>query len=162
MNTRGGEVPRTRWLLILCWAYLAFGLIEAFPWTDWGLPNLAPVAIEATDKTDLAPIRLLHVLALVYVVLTSPAMRSSLRWPVVRWIETCGRNSLEVFSLGTVLALLARLAMRDQGAGPLMQVAVNGIGLAALLGLALALDQRRRRAARAASGAARLANGLIT
>ncbi|MGH7210321.1 MAG: OpgC family protein [Acetobacteraceae bacterium] len=145
MNAAGGDLPRRRWLVGLACAYLGFAFLEAAPWSAWGLPSLAPIGIGTPDKTTLAPVRLLDVLALLYLVLSSPrlaglARRPVFRLPVFRLLEACGRNSLEVFSLGTLLSLIGELAMKTWGTGPAMQVAVNLAGFAAMIALALALE----------------------
>ena len=141
MHQRGGTLPRWPWLLALCWAYLILGFFEVFPWQDWGLPNLAPIPMEGPDKTVLAPARLLHVLALVYVVLTSSGLGRALRTPAAGWLQACGRHSLEVFTLGTLLALCGRLTMRTFGADLPIQILVNVIGLGSMVALALALER---------------------
>ena len=146
MTGREGGLPRRRWLALLCWAYLAVAFVETMPWHEWGLPDLAPVALAAPDKTDVSPLRLLHVLALVYLVLTWDGFRNVTRWAPGRWVEACGRNSLEIFSLGTLLSLLGRLVFRTYGASWEMQVAVNLVGLTAMVALGLALDRARRKA----------------
>jgi hypothetical protein len=154
-----GRVPRLRWLAWGCWAFLALGFLETFPWAQHGLPSLAPFAAPTPDKTHLAPLRLLHALALAYVVLTSPVWERWGRSAVARAFALCGRHSLEVFSLGTLLGLVGRLAMRTYGDGWAMQVAVNVLGIGAMLGLA-ALRERGR--ARPPAPAAKPAPGLLT
>jgi hypothetical protein len=147
MARRGGELPRWPWLMVLCWLFLAASFLEVFPWTDWGLPNLAPIGMEQPDKTHLAPLRLLHALALVYVALTWGGWTGSVHSPVRRAIEVCGKHSLEVFSLGTLLGLVGRLAFRTFDDTWQMQVIVNVVGLGAMIGLGLLLERARRRPA---------------
>ncbi len=137
-----GSLPRLPWLLVLCWLLLAFGFLEAFPWQDWGLPNLAPLAMEPPDKTNLAPLRLLHALALVYVALTWKGLHALLRVPPVAWIECLGRHSLEVFSLATVLALFGQVAFSSFGDQWPTQLLVNLIGMSAMFVLARLLERR--------------------
>jgi hypothetical protein len=117
MARRDGMLPRWPWLLVLCWVFLAASFMQSFPWTDWGLPNLAPLHMDPPDKTHLAPLRLLHALALVYVVLNGRAWRGMARNVVLRGFAVLGRHSLEVFSLGTVLGLIGRLAFRTYDGG---------------------------------------------
>jgi hypothetical protein len=147
MQRRGGELPRWPWLVALCWLFLAGSFLECFPWTDWGLPNLAPLTMDPPDKTHLAALRLLHAMALVYVALTWRGWTGSASSPIRRAIEVCGRHSLEVFSLGTVLALVGRLAFRTFDDTWQMQVAVNVVGLGAMIALGGLLEQRRKRPA---------------
>jgi hypothetical protein len=143
----GGELPRWRWLIALCSLFLGFGFLESFPWTDWGLPDLAPLNIDPPDKTHLAPLRLLHAMALVYVALSWRGWTGSGRSVILRAVEACGKNSLEVFSLATVLALIGHLAFKTFGEDWPMQVVVNGVGLGAMIGLGFLLERARRRPA---------------
>jgi hypothetical protein len=147
MQRRGGELPRWRWLMALCVVFLAASFLEAFPWNDWNLPNLAPIAMDQPDKTHLAPLRLLHALALVYVALSWRGWTGSGRSALIRGIEVCGKHSMEVFSLGTLLALVGRLAFRTFDDTWQMQVIVNVAGIGAMVGLALVLERSRRRPA---------------
>jgi hypothetical protein len=127
--------------------FLAASFMQSFPWTDWGLPNLAPLHMDPPDKTHLAPLRLLHALALVYVVLNGRAWRGMARNVVLRGFAVLGRHSLEVFSLGTVLGLIGRLAFRTYDGGWAMQVMVNVVGIGGMLLVAMLLERGRGRAA---------------
>jgi hypothetical protein len=135
-------LPQPRWAVVLCWVYLAWAYV---------LHRIADIAqnwdavIEQglLDKTHLAPLRLLDVLALIYLLLGS---RRVLDWSRLAWlrpIEACGRQSLAVYSLGTILALLGRLEFGSFGVSVPMQVGVNLAGLAAMMAMALVLDRRR-------------------
>jgi hypothetical protein len=157
MTLREGNLPRLPWLVALCWLLLAASFVEAFPWQDWGIPNLAPLAMAPLDKTSLAPPRLLHALALVYVVLTWQGLRSLLRVTAVSWIECLGRHSLEVFSLATILALFGQFVFSSYGGGWLTQLLVNVVGLTAMLALARALERGPRKPAAASLPAPALA-----
>ena len=142
---RGKDFARLRWLVGVCWAYLAFSALQAFPWMQWNLPDLRPFGdAVAPAKAWLSPLRLLDVLAIFYLVQSSAAAR---RWSgetVVGQILACvGRHSLEVFVIGTVLDLLARLVFSTFGDMWSLQVGVNVVGLGVLLSLAFWLDQRR-------------------
>ena len=99
----------------------------------------------APDKSRVAPLRLLHILALTSLVFASPAVLrlSGHRW--LRPFDACGRNSLEIFAAGCMAALIGRILYRTfEPAWPL-QIAVNLGGIALMLGLGLALDARTRR-----------------
>jgi hypothetical protein len=147
MAKNGGALPRWPWLVALCWLFLGLSFLQVFPWTDWGLPNLAPLTMEPPDKTHLAPLRLLHALALVYVALSWRGWTGTGGSFVQSWIEACGKHSLEVFSLGTLLALVARLAFRTFDDGWPMQVVINVVGLGAMVGLGLWRERGRKRPA---------------
>jgi hypothetical protein len=147
MARRGGTLPRWPWLVALCWLFLGFSLFEVFPWTDWGLPNLAPIRMDPPDKTHLSVLRLLHSLALVYVALSWRGWKGSGRSMVLRAVEVCGRHSLEVFSLGTLLALIGRLAFRTFDDSWQIQVIANVVGLGSMIALGAALERTRKRPA---------------
>ncbi len=147
MARSGGSLPRWPWLVALCWLFLGLSFLEVFPWTDYGLPNLSPFAMDPPDKTHLAPLRLLHAMALVYVALSWRSWAGQTRSVLIRAVEVCGKHSLEVFSLGTTLALVSRLAFRTFDDTWQMQVIVNVVGLGAMIGLGLLLERGRKRMA---------------
>ncbi|GFM55288.1 hypothetical protein ALQ47_03475 [Pseudomonas cichorii] len=105
-----------------------------------GLEALYPIS-----KTDLAPARLVHFLALVYVVAKLLPTRHTWldNWPAQ---QTCrmGRYSLEVFCLGVLLAPLADMANALAGDTWPMQVttALVGLGLMVLMANGLELNKR--------------------
>jgi hypothetical protein len=74
-------------------------------------------------------------------------------WPSQMLIN-CGRNSLEIFCLGTILSFVGFVAMLEGGRGLEYQVAVNGIGIGLLGCTAWWLMQRKRRLAVGVSKAA--------
>jgi len=139
-----GNLPTPPWLRALAWTYLGFALIAAAPWDAWGWSSFHPIPIEQPDKTVLAPLRLLNMLALATLALSSAQFRTLAARPAMRWLLVCGRNSLEVFSLGTVLAMICRLVFRTFGVALTTQLLANGIGLGLMIALAFALERRRR------------------
>ncbi|MDB5393393.1 MAG: protein of unassigned function [Rhodospirillales bacterium] len=138
-----GALPRVKWLSWLCGAYLAFAFFESAPWAAWHLPSLRPIAMPPPDKTHLGAPRLLDILALAYVLLSSAKLRilAGKRW--LRPLEACGRHSLEVFGVGCILALFGRLLFSTDGAGLEMQIAVNALGLATMCLVGFWLERRR-------------------
>ena len=140
-----------RALLALCWAYAIGCFLVLDAWKLW--PPPLPGDFYATSpllgifgnepKSYVSPWRLADVLAQVYIVLTSPRMASVARWPALRPVVACGRNSLPVFALGCILALVGRLIFRTAGVTVTAQVLVNAIGLGSLLVFGLALDARK-------------------
>jgi hypothetical protein len=142
-----GNLPATPWLRALAWAYLGFALIAVAPWDTWGWSSVRLLPLDVPDKTVLAPLRLLNVVALAMLVFSSERLRSLADRPALRYLLVCGRHSLEVFSLGTVLAMIFRLIFNTFGVTLLTQVLANGVGLGLMVGLAMVLERRRRRAA---------------
>jgi hypothetical protein len=60
----------------------------------------------------------------------------------------CGRNSLAIFSMATVLSFVGFAVMLEGGRGLEYQVAVNGLGIGLLGCAAWLLTQRGRHAVR--------------
>ena len=102
------------------------------------------------SKTDLAPARLLHFLALVYVVarLLPADQRWLDNWPA-RQAQRMGRYSLEIFCLGVLLAPLADMANALAGDTWSMRfiTAILGLGLMVLMANGLELNKRLGRSA---------------
>jgi len=109
------------------------------------LPKAFTDLIYPISKTDLSPLRLLHFVALVYVVAKSlPASMAWLdNWPAR---QTCrmGRYSLEIFCLGVLLAPLADgvNALADDAWQMRVITALLGLGLMLLLSNWLELNKR--------------------
>jgi hypothetical protein len=72
------------------------------------LPGWILQPFDPNDKTNLAPYRVLHLVALAVVVLRLlPAESPVLRWRSLAPLITCGQNSLQVFCFGIVLSFCA-------------------------------------------------------
>ncbi|MBE7202401.1 MAG: OpgC domain-containing protein [Parafilimonas terrae] len=147
VRAHDGLLPWRGWAVAAAAAYLVFALFQGGSWTDWGLPDLRPLAIDAPDKSHVGPLRLLNILALSYLLFSAPTVRRVSRWRQFRLIDACGRHSLEVFAAGCLAALIGRILYRTFDATWPLQVAVNLGGLALMLGLARLLDARLRRSA---------------
>ncbi|GAJ28247.1 OpgC family protein [Acidomonas methanolica] len=143
----GGDLPTPRWLKGLCWAWLLFGVIEHFPYHEWGLPSLAVIPVPGADKSVLVWPRWMEAMAILLLVQSSARARRFSEMRGGQALALLGRHSLEVFSLGTVLDLFARLAMNSFGDGLGMQVLVNLVGLLGVYGVAFWLERHRREAA---------------
>ena len=144
LTARGaGSLPRNTWLVRLCVAYLAFAFIQGAPFQDWNLPNLHPLAMAQPDKSRLNWLRIIDILCLFYITMSSQAVRSLANKAWLRPLAACGQHSLEVFSLGCVLALLGRLVFRTDGVSLATEVGVNVVGLTAMCAAALWLSHGR-------------------
>lgn len=122
----------------------------------WGLFPVMPewVWITGFNKSWVGIFRLLHLLALVYVVLCSPVPA----WLKARlshdnWIVSLGRNTLPVFWLSTLLAVIGHVIRQEVFMLPndpvlsmtalAVDSALIGTGLAILFALAFLLDRTR-------------------
>jgi hypothetical protein len=145
LRGNGGSLPRRHWLVALSAAYLTFACLESAPWHDWGLPSLRLFPMAAPDKSSLAPLRILDIGALFYLVFSSERLRRLAMNPWARAVEACGKHSLEIFGLGCLLALVGRLVYRTWGRGWPVLTAVNVIGLFTMCAVALWMEHARRR-----------------
>lgn len=137
-------------LFLLAAVYLLIAGTITFLWKfpdvhDALLPKAFTDLIYPISKTDLSPLRLLHFVALVYVIAKSlPASTAWLdNWPAR---QTCrmGRYSLEIFCLGVLLAPLADgvNALADDAWQMRVITALLGLGLMLLLSNWLELNKR--------------------
>ena len=139
-TSRGGRLLR-----LACLTYLVVGFVETFNWAHWGLPDFRLFTMEEPDKTVLAPVRLLSILAVVCLLFGSPAIERLSSWRVMRPLAACGRHSLAVFATGCVLAYVGRFLFQVLGAALPVQVAVNVGGLGLTFAVAWLLQSRRTR-----------------
>lgn len=139
-------------------AFLVFAFLVAAPWVQipW-LPGdrlLPRSVLGSMGKTDLSLWRLLHVLALAYVV--AAVVPKNAAWLRASWahaVSLCGKHSLEIFSLGTLLSFLGWIALSELGSSLAMVAAVNVAGIAIMGMTAWQLSRRKedRRAAQQAT-----------
>ncbi len=144
---RKGEVPYSRGLVWTAVAYLTFAFLYVAPWTQ--IPGLeqarlfAPDMLGNMDKTYLSMWRLANVMALGYLTLILLSPQSTwLTRPLARGIAQCGRHSLEIFCLGTVLSFVGWIILVEAGYGLALQILVNLFGIGILLGMAWLLASR--------------------
>jgi hypothetical protein len=147
-----GKLPRVRWLAVASALYLGFAFVQVLPWADWGPASLRGFVMSPPDKSHLSPWRIVDILAIIYLVMSSAGAARIARGAVAGAFALCGRHSLEVFAAGCLLALAARLAFGsfDPGSGMAgigMQVVVNLLGAAGMLATA-AVRERQRAGAR--------------
>jgi hypothetical protein len=135
------SVPWRPWAGALCVLLLVAGaamtVLIFFKWdfTEARLPAFAPF-LAAIDKASLHPLRLLTMLALTYLI--AHGVRRDAGW-LRRWpaliLALLGQQALPVFCAGIALSFLGRVAL-ELAEGWWVQVAVNLLGAAALVGLA--------------------------
>ncbi len=141
----GGALPRRRWLVAAAIAYLVLAFFQGAPWNDWNMADHKLFAMASPDKSTLAWPRIVDILALLYLVLSS---ERALRLCASRWLQplnACGRHSLEVFSTCCVLALCGRLWFRTHDAGLAGQVLVNVVGIGGMCLVGMVLELRKAR-----------------
>ena len=120
--TRKGPLPVSRPLMWAAVGYITFAFLVAAPWTQIpGLEStrlLAPDLLGNVDKTYLSPWRVANVVALGYLAMILLSPQSP--WLSRAWatgIGHCGRHSLEIFCLGTVLSFTGWVVLVEAGYG---------------------------------------------
>lgn len=157
VKTGRAFVPFNRVLYVLAWAFVIW---SGF-WVKMkmgAVPGLAalPDLFANSDKGPLAFLRLLHVLALAYVIIHTRFIGRLLSTVVFRPVALIGRNGLAVFASGSILAIFLQVLFEAWPVGDAVKVAFIAAGLAAQILIALYFD-RRKTAAKAVS--AKPANG---
>jgi hypothetical protein len=145
---KGVTLPRPRWLVAAAAVYLLFAFVVIAPWTklpgleDWRLVRgdlLAPM-----DKTGLSPWRLAHILAVAYLVAIFVKPRAA--WLGQGWargVIACGRSSLDIFTLGTILCFVGLFLMVEAGRDLWIQIAINAGGIGLMVAVATWLLRRK-------------------
>jgi hypothetical protein len=129
-------IDRWRWpLTALAVLYLLFAGMIVWSWHDtafgWLVPDWLGRQIYPIDKTNLDILRFAHFLALAWLVrLAVPPGAGFLRWPILIPIRRCGEHSLQIFCLGTFLALTAEIAVAYFDNSVVSQIAVSFAGIA--------------------------------
>lgn len=103
------------------------------------------------DKTNLAAARVMHLLALVWLVLRYLSPDAALlRSRTGRGLAVIGRHSLEVFCAGIVLAIAGQIVLAETSFVLWVQLLVNLTGITILAGLGMFLSWYKTLTARAA------------
>jgi len=109
-------IIRSRMAFWLAIAYLVFALVVMMAIRAPDLGGLVPHWIlqpfDPNDKTNLAPYRIVHFIALAVVVVRFlPVDSPILQWRSLAPLIRCGQNSLQVFCIGIVLSFCAHAAI---------------------------------------------------
>jgi hypothetical protein len=146
MRVRGQEYPRLMSTLVpAAIAITLAAIVIRLSWTLNGLWDRVPALFLAelwpVNKNNLSPLRLVPFFAAVILVAAwvRPQARFMLN-AIARPLVLCGRQSLEVFCLGIVLSALGHFILAEFPHGVGLVVAVNAIGIAAMLVTAKMID----------------------
>ena len=144
VKTNRAFVPFSRVLYALAWAFVIW---SGF-WVKMkmgAVPGLAalPDLFADTNKGALAFLRLVHVLALAYVIIHTRFIGWLLSTVVFRPVALVGRNGLAVFASGSVLAIFLQVLFEAWPVGDAVKVAFIVAGLAAQFLIALYFDRRK-------------------
>jgi hypothetical protein len=124
--------------------YLAFGLAVALSWhlhaLEAFMPETLSKLIYPIDKSNLAPVRLLHFLALALVVARLvPRHWRGLLSPLAAALIRCGENSLAIYCLGVLLAFVGQVVLEQISGAIPMQLAVSVAGIILMIAAATAM-----------------------
>ena len=130
---------------VLAVLYLLYSLVIALSWRIKPLDALIPQTLAhllyPLDKSNLAPLRLLHFLAIaVFATWLVPRNWRALKTPVMRGAIRCGQNSLPIYCVGVLLAFVSHMTLLDISNGLAMQIALSLGGITAMIVSATLLD----------------------
>ncbi|MGY4286961.1 hypothetical protein ACVWXO_006181 [Bradyrhizobium sp. LM2.7] len=135
----------SRTALAIAILYLVFGLTIALSWSirPLILQRLAEL-VYLLDKSTLAPLRLLHFVALA--ILVAWVLPRDWRWltsPVMRGAIRCGENSLAIYCLGVLLALAGHMVLIGISDRLAMQITLSLAGILVMIAAATFLNSIR-------------------
>lgn len=129
---------QSRATLVVAILYIVFSLIVTLGWEFEVLKLLIPDGVSKLIypiyKSHLAPVRLLHFLALAVVVsrLTPQEWRGPIRPFAVAMIR-CGENSLSMYSFGVLLSFVGLVVLTEWSNSFAVQLAVSAVGVALMV-----------------------------
>lgn len=132
---------RSRIVFLLGVIYLLFAaamtLSAQLPEFQGLFPRAVFEAFNPNDKTNLAPYRFLHLAILIIIVarlipLDAPGLQAAIWRPLIK----CGQQSLEVFSVGIYLSVIAYFILQTTSDGIVAQLLVGAGGLSIMTAVA--------------------------
>ena len=145
-RTAPGKLPLGRFWLAVAIGFSVFACLVAAPLNGSHASASASFYLGLTDKTFLAPLRVVNLLTLVYVFgyFVSP-QAPWLKTRLAQLFVACGRHSLPVYILGVVLSCAGYIVIEESSSRTFAYWIVNLVGTATLLLLGMMLDSRSRR-----------------
>lgn len=133
-----------RWrrpISVLAALFIVFSGMVVMTWNfnslGWLVPDAIGRVIYPIDKVHEDILRFLHFLAIAWFVrLAVPRDATFLRWSVLRPVRRCGEHSLQVFCIGTFLALSAQIVDSYFEDSVVSQIVVSVTGIAIMCGIA--------------------------
>jgi len=134
-------------------AYLVFALVMTmagrFPEFGKMLPGWLFDAFNPNDKINLAPYRVLHFIAVAFLVTRfMPRDWPGLRWPIFKPLILCGQQSLSIFCAGVFLSFAGHffLLMSSGSLADQIFVSVSGIAIMILVASYISWSKRQDQA----------------
>ena len=138
---RGGEIRFNGWMAGAAVFYLA-GALFWVKWPLWGIETASglPTVLTGFDKTFLSASRLLHILAIAYLIVTVPWLSNLARTGLDHPLAVLGKHSLPVFIAGTLLAMVGQVMKTVSPGGMVYDVVLISTGIALQFALAYYLE----------------------
>lgn len=138
---RGGSIPVNHWLV----GAASFYVVGALAWIHsplWGQVSWfgLPAVIGGFDKTYLSASRLLHILAVAYLIVAIPALSRAFRRSPDHPLAILGKRSLPVFITGTITAMAAQVVKLLNPGGIIDDALLIATGIAIQFALAYYLE----------------------
>jgi hypothetical protein len=135
--------------LYLCIGYLIFSLIMTmagrFPTFGEMFPQWLYSMFNPNDKTNLAPYRFLHFVAIVILVIRFvPKDWPGLEWRIFDPLVVCGQQSLAVFCVGVFLSFVGHFQLSLSSGSLLVQILVSVTGIAIMTVVAYYISWSKR------------------
>ncbi len=137
-------IVQSRAVLLLAVLYLAFSLVITLSWQIEALEGIVPDPVSKLIypiyKSHLAPVRLLHFLALAMVVsrLTPPDWHGLMK-PWMTAMIRCGENSLAIYCFSVLLSFMGFVMLTRISDSIAMQAAVSVAGIVLMIAAATLL-----------------------
>lgn len=143
-------IVQSRTALALALLYLAFSLAITLSWQIEALKGFIPGVISKLIypiyKSHLAPVRLLHFLALaIAVVRLTPRHWNGLPKPLITATIRCGENSLAIYCFSILLSFIGFAILTQVSGTFAMQAAVSLAGIALMIAAATLLTREAKR-----------------
>jgi hypothetical protein len=138
---RGGEI-RFNWMMA---SAAVLYLVGALIWVRlplWGVETASglPTVLTGFDKTFLSLSRLMHILAIAYLIVAIPALSNLAKTGPGHPFAVLGKHSLPVFIAGTILAMIAQVMKVVSPGGLLYDAILISTGIALQFGFAYYLE----------------------
>jgi hypothetical protein len=138
---RGGRIVRSNILILAAAAYLVLACVWVWvPLWGWERALHLPRILTGFDKTFLSLPRLLHVLAIAYLIAALPRVSGFFRLGHDNPLAVMGRHGLPIFVLGTLLAVTAQAFLAVTYAGTTVSIIIVAAGLLAHFAYAYYLE----------------------
>jgi hypothetical protein len=138
---RLATISRSPVTVPLATSLVLFSLVVTLSWRieplKWLIPDAVGELIYPIYKTHLAPVRLVHFLALMLLVMrfVSPARHGQLK-PWAMAMIRCGENSLSIYCFSVLASFLGFVILNEIAGGLAMEALVSAAGITLMIAIA--------------------------